>query len=139
MRGVLTALAMGILFAIGLIVSGMTAPENIKGFLDVFGAWRPQLAAVMGAGVIVTWAVYAAARKYGAPLAAPQFNWPAAASIDTPLLLGAALFGGGWALAGYCPGPALVAAGALKPEAIVFVLAMLAGGLAHRVWRRQAR
>ena len=137
MRSVIAPLAMGVLFAIGLIVSGMTNPENIKGFLDLFGgAWRPQLAAVMGVGVIVTWTVYAIARRRTAPLVALQFHWPDPTGIDAPLMVGASLFGVGWAVAGYCPGPALVAAGALKPEAVIFVLAMLAGGFAHRLWRK---
>ena len=100
MRNVIAPLAMGVLFAIGLIVSGMTNPENIKGFLDLFGgAWRPQLAAVMGVGVIVTWTVYAIARRGTAPLVASQFHWPDAARIDAPLIMGASLFGAGWAAA----------------------------------------
>ena len=136
MQSAIASLLLGVLFAIGLIVSGMTNPANIKGFLDVFGAWRPQLAAVMGVAVMVTWAVYAIARRRSVPLTAPQFHWPDATHIDAPLLIGAALFGAGWAVAGYCPGPALVATGALQPTAIVFVLAMLVGGFAHRVWRK---
>ena len=128
----LAALAMGLLFGLGLIVSGMTDPANVKGFLDVFGNWRPQLMAVLGSGVLVTSLLYALARQRRAPLLETQFQWPTATSIDKPLLLGAALFGAGWALAGYCPGPALVAVGSLKPEAVAFVLAMLAGGLAQR-------
>ena len=136
MLNLLASLAMGVLFAIGLIVSGMTEPANIKGFLDLFGHWRPQLAAVMGAAVMVTWIVYALARKRRAPFMAAQFNWPEMKQIDPPLIAGAAIFGAGWALAGYCPGPALVAAGALNPQALVFVLAMLAGGFAQRAWRK---
>ena len=132
MGAVLSALAMGLLFGAGLIISGMTDPANVKGFLDVFGAWRPQLMAVLGVGMTVTWLLYLLARRFAHPLAAPVFHWPQSTTIDKPLLMGAALFGAGWAVAGYCPGPALVAAGALNPVAIVFVLAMLAGGFAQR-------
>lgn len=132
MGAILTALAMGLLFGAGLIISGMTDPANVKGFLDVFGAWRPQLMAVLGAGMMVTWLLYVLARRFVRPLIEPVFHWPQSTTIDKPLLLGAALFGAGWAVAGYCPGPALVAAGALNPVAIVFVLAMLAGGFAQR-------
>ena len=136
MGATLTALAMGLLFGAGLIISGMTDPANVKGFLDVFGAWRPQLMAVLGAGMIVTWSLYLLARRFAHPLAEPALHWPQATIIDMPLLLGAALFGAGWAVAGYCPGPALVAAGALNPVAIVFVPAMLAGGLAQRAMEK---
>ena len=132
MGATLSALAMGLLFGAGLIISGMTNPANVKGFLDVFGAWRPQLMAVLGVGMMVTWLLYVLARRFEHPLAEPDFHWPQSTIIDKPLLLGAAVFGAGWAVAGYCPGPALVAAGALNPAAIVFVLAMLAGGFAQR-------
>ena len=132
MGATLSALAMGLLFGAGLIISGMTNPANVKGFLDVFGTWRPQLMAVLGTGMMVTWLLYVLARRFDHPLAESVFHWPQSTTIDKPLLLGAALFGAGWAVAGYCPGPALVAAGALNPVAIVFVLAMLAGGFAQR-------
>ena len=132
MGATLSALAMGLLFGAGLIISGMTNPANVKGFLDVFSAWRPQLMAVLGMGMMVTWLLYVLARRFEHPHAEPVFHWPQSTTIDKPLLLGAALFGAGWAVAGYCPGPALVAAGALNPVAIVFMLAMLAGGFAQR-------
>ncbi len=132
MSAMLSALAMGLLFGAGLIISGMTDPANVKGFLDVFGAWRPQLMAVLAVGMMATWLLYLLARRFAHPLAEPVFHWPQSTIIDKPLLLGAVLFGAGWAVAGYCPGPALVAAGALNPVAIVFVLAMLAGSFAQR-------
>ncbi|MEP7154478.1 MAG: DUF6691 family protein [Betaproteobacteria bacterium] len=132
MVAIAAALAMGLLFGVGLIISGMTDPANVKGFLDVFGQWRPQLMAVLGVGMMVTWLLYVLARRMTRTLAGTQFHWPHSTAIDKPLVLGAALFGAGWALAGYCPGPALVAAGALNPVAMVFVVAMLAGGLIQR-------
>ena len=136
MGQMISALLTGALFAVGLLVSGMTDPANVKGFLDVFGDWRPQLMAVLGAGVVVTYIVYRMARTREHPLIAPKFYWPESNQVDKPLLIGAALFGAGWALAGYCPGPALVVAGSLQPDAIVFIVAMLGGNFAYRLFRR---
>ncbi len=133
MASLISALLMGLLFGTGLLVSGMTDPANVKGFLDIGGAWRPQLMAVLGAGVVVTWAIYALARRQSKPMTAPAFDWPSATQIDQPLLAGAVLFGAGWALAGYCPGPALVALGALTPAAIAFVVAMVVGNVVYRL------
>ncbi len=136
MAAIISALLLGALFAVGLLISGMTDPANIKGFLDITGNWRLQLVAVLGAGVIVTWIVYAFARRQSRPLVESTFRWPAATHVDKPLVVGAALFGTGWALAGYCPGPALVAMGSLTPAAIVFVFSMIAGSLAHQAFAR---
>jgi len=136
MAAILSGLAMGVLFGTGLLISGMTNPANVKGFLDVFGEWRPQLMAVLGVGIMVASLIFFTARKIGHPLLEPVFHWPASTKIDRPLILGAAVFGAGWALAGFCPGPALVAAGALNPLALVFVAAMLAGGWVQRVTGR---
>ena len=136
MGATLSALAMGLLFGAGLIISGMTNPPNVKGFLDVFGTWRPQLMAVLGTGMMVTWLLYVLARRFDHPLAESVFHWPQSTTIDKPLLLGAALFGAGWAAAGYCPGPALasLAAGGEKP--MLFTLAMLAGMALFEVLER---
>ena len=123
----LFAFAIGALFSAGLLVSGMADPGNVKGFLDIAGAWRPQLLAVLGTGVVVAWLVFAFARKRGAPFAAANFQWPTRRDLDARLIGGAVLFGLGWALAGYCPGPALTALGTFSPEALVFVPAMAAG------------
>lgn len=136
MTQIISALLTGALFAAGLLVSGMTDPANVKGFLDVFGDWRPQLMAVLGAGVVVTYIVYRMARTREHPLIAPKFYWPESNQVDKPLLIGAALFGAGWTLAGYYPGPALVVAGGLQPDAIVFIVAMLGGNFAYRLFRR---
>ena len=128
------AFFIGALFGFGLLVSGMTEPGNVQGFLDLAGAWRPQLLAVLGSAVVVAGLFYAWARKRAAPLAARSFHWPARNDIDTRLIVGSALFGIGWALAGYCPGPALTALGTLSTEAWVFVPAMAAGAwLAQRL------
>jgi uncharacterized membrane protein YedE/YeeE len=87
-------------------------------------------------GMLVTAVIYRLARARRVPLVASQFHWPEVTRVDRPLVAGSILFGAGWAMGGYCPGPALVAAGALRPEALVFVLAMLAGGFAHRFWSK---
>ena len=127
MRSVMFAFGMGALFSAGLLVSGMTDPANIKGFLDVAGDWRPQLLAVLGTGVIVAGLLFALARKLGAPLTTLHFHWPTRRDLDARLIAGSVLFGAGWALAGYCPGPALTSLGSLSADALAFVPAMAAG------------
>jgi uncharacterized membrane protein YedE/YeeE len=131
------AFACGLVFGAGLLVSGMTDPRNIQDFLDVAGAWRPQLAAVMGAAVVVTATLYAIARRQARPVLAATFEWPTLKEIDARLVAGAVVFGAGWAIAGYCPGPAITSLGALGSEALVFVLAMAAGVWAARALRRE--
>ena len=126
-RALAFAAGAGLLFGAGLIVSGMTDPGNVQGFLDIAGDWRPELMGVLGTGVLVASLMFLLARKRGVPLAAPHFNWPTRRDLDLPLVGGSALFGAGWALAGYCPGPALTSLGALSPEAWLFVPAMAAG------------
>ena len=130
------ALILGFVFGVGLIVSGMVNPANVKGFLDVtgqtYGAWRPQLLAVLGAAMMVTTVIYLFAKRRTHPLIEPGFHWPHATIIDRRLILGSALFGAGWALAGYCPGPALVAVGSFSPDAVIFVVAMAAGGFLQK-------
>ena len=117
----------GAMFGLGLMISGMTDPANVQGFLDLAGPWRPQLLAVLGTAVVVAALLFAWARGRGAPLAAQTFHWPTRKDLDAPLVAGSALFGAGWALAGYCPGPALTSLGALSAQAWVFVPAMAVG------------
>lgn len=126
-RSAASALAAGLLFAVGLALAGMTSPSKVLAFLDVAGDWDPSLAFVM-AGAIVTHALSARiilARE--SPLFAARFDLPTKKKVDARLVTGAALFGVGWGLGGYCPGPALVTAAAGLPSALVFVLAMAAG------------
>jgi uncharacterized protein len=123
----------GLLFGIGLILSGMTDPGKVKGFLDVAGAWDPSLALVMGGGVVVAVFAFAAMRRRGASLFGGPMRMSDSASIDRRLLVGSLVFGVGWGLAGFCPGPAVVSAGAGYPQAIVFVLAMIAGMAVHEL------
>lgn len=121
------AFGTGLLFGLGLILAGMANPAKIQGFLDLFGLWDPSLALVMGGAVAVGLLPFAAARRMGRALFGGPIRLANKASIDPRLLAGSAVFGIGWGLAGFCPGPALVAFGMGEPKAIAFVVAMLAG------------
>ncbi len=125
--GALLALVAGLLFGAGLAFGGMTDPAVVLGFLDVAGNWNPALLFVMAGALGVTALGYRLAFRRGRPLLAGRFTLPAARPIDARLLGGAALFGVGWGLAGYCPGPALASLPALHAGTLVFVLAMVAG------------
>jgi uncharacterized protein len=140
MPGALASFLVGLLFAAGLMVSRMIDPAKVLGFLDVLGNWDPSLAIVMATAVPVAALGFAAARRRSAPVLAPEFNLPSATAIDRRLVLGSALFGVGWGLVGYCPGPALASLLLGRPEAAIFVVAMLAGMAAFALReRRQAR
>jgi hypothetical protein len=127
MKTVLSAFVCGFVFAVGLVVGGMTQPGKVIGFLDVFGAWDPSLAFVMGGAVATHAMLRPLVIRRGAPVFAARFSLPTLTAIDARLLAGAALFGVGWGIAGFCPGPAIVATGAGATRAIVFAVAMLAG------------
>jgi uncharacterized membrane protein YedE/YeeE len=133
----LLPLAYGVLFAIGLAVSGMAQPEKVVGFLDVLGSWDPSLAFVMLGAVGVYGFTHWRLAGWRRPLLAARFSLPTPARIDGRLLAGAAIFGVGWGVSGFCPGPALTALGAGAPAAWWFVPAMIAGVLVHdRIWQR---
>ena len=117
----------GLMFGAGLLISGMTQPEKVLGFLDILGAWDATLAFVMAGAVAVAAVGFALARRRGAPVFAPGHLWPARSDIDTPLVAGAVLFGVGWGLVGICPGPALVNLAGLSLPIVVFVVAMALG------------
>ncbi len=119
--------ACGILFGLGLIISGMANPAKVLGFLDISGTWDPTLAFVMAGALAVSALGYRLQKKCSKPLFAAQFAIPSRKDLDARLLGGAALFGLGWGLIGLCPGPALVALGSMTTEAGVFVLCLLAG------------
>lgn len=127
----------GLLFGAGLLISGMTDPEKVLGFLDIFGAWDATLAFVMAGAVAVTAAGFALARRRGMPLLATSLRWPTRHDIDAPLVGGAVLFGIGWGLVGLCPGPALVNLAGLSLPVIVFVVAMGLGMIGHDLWRQR--
>ena len=130
MRGFL-ALASGLIFGLGLIAGGMTDPGKVKGFLDVFGNWDPSLALVMGGAIAVGVFAFAAAARRKLSWTGDPIDLPRSTVIDTRLLLGGALFGAGWGIAGFCPGPALVALGSGLPAAGLFMGAMLVGMVIH--------
>jgi len=121
----------GLLFGLGLLLSGMTDPGKVIGFLDVAGAWDPSLALVMGGAVIVGLFAFAVARKRTTSFLGDAMHLPNRQDIDRRLLVGALVFGAGWGLAGFCPGPAVVAMGAGVWQAAVLTAAMLAGMAVH--------
>ena len=128
----------GLVFGAGLLISGMTQPEKVLGFLDIFGAWDATLAFVMAGALAVTSVGYALARRRGAPVLTAPTLWPTRSDIDAPLAGGAVLFGIGWGLVGLCPGPALVNLAGLSLPVIVFVVAMAAGMFAQNAWQQRA-
>ena len=128
----LAAFVAGVLFAIGLVLGGMTRPENVVGFLDFFGNWKPALAFVMAGAVGVYAALFPLVLKRRFPLFAPAFDLPNASRFDARLFIGASAFGVGWGLGGFCPGPAFVVFGAGAQEAAIFVAAMAAGVVLHQ-------
>ena len=131
MRRIMAALLLGALVGGGLAVSGMTQPEKGIGFLDVAGDWDPSLAFVMGGAIMVNVAFVLWRKRLSAPLFGGEFRIPAPGAIDAPLLIGASLFGIGWGMTGFCPGPALTALGAGDSRTFLFVAAMLAGMAVH--------
>jgi uncharacterized protein len=127
----LLALLSGLVFGVGLIAGGMTEPSKVKGFLDVFGGWDPSLALVMGGAIAVGVFAFAAAKRRTVSWTGEHMELPTRTAIDRRLIVGGILFGAGWGIAGFCPGPALVAMGAGDSAAWIFVIAMLAGMWLH--------
>lgn len=130
---VVTSLLAGLVFGLGLIVSGMANPAKVLGFLDLGGAWDPSLALVMAGAIAVGLGAFALAKKRSVSLLGAPMRLPTAGAVDRRLMIGSSLFGIGWGVAGFCPGPALVALGMGEGKAVVFVLAMLAGMLVFQV------
>ncbi|HCB42208.1 MAG: hypothetical protein CMK97_18455 [Pseudomonas sp.] len=126
MRGVF-ALLSGLLFGFGLLISGMANPAKVLGFLDLAGAWDPSLALVMAGAIAVAFLPMQWVQRRGITLRGEQAQLPTSRQIDRRLVIGSLLFGAGWGVAGFCPGPALVAASALIPQALLMVAAMLLG------------
>lgn len=124
---IISSFAAGLIFGLGLVVSAMINPAKVQNFLDITGAWDPSLALVMGAALIVTAVGYRVLRAMNHPLFEAKFHWPTASDIDPRLLGGAALFGAGWGLAGFCPGPAISASALGSGPVYIFLAAMLAG------------
>jgi hypothetical protein len=135
-RNILPPLVSGTLFGAGLVIGGMTDPQRVRGFLDLFGRWDPTLAFVMGGALVVmviAWRVRVRMRK---PLFGTAFSLPDRTDLDVRLIAGSALFGIGWGLAGLCPGPALANVSLALPQVLPFIAAMLAGMGAHRLLQR---
>ena len=127
----------GLIFGAGLMISGMTQPAKVLGFLDILGRWDPTLAFVMAGALAISSLGYALARRQRQPIIAAQQFWPTRTDIDRPLVVGSVLFGIGWGLAGLCPGPALENLASLSPRVIVFVIAMIAGMSVLDLWQRR--
>lgn len=134
----LTAFLSGLVFGLGLLLSGMADPAKVLGFLDLAGSWDPSLAFVMGGAIAVAAPAFALARRRSHGLLGTAMQLPQATHIDRRLVLGSLVFGAGWGLAGFCPGPALVSAAAGYREAWLFVAAMVAG-MALFSWLESAR
>lgn len=128
----------GLLFGIGLALSEMTDPGRVTGFLDVAGRWDPTLLFVMGGALAVTLPAFHFVQKLPGPLFAEKFQLPTKKELEWPLIAGAALFGAGWGIAGFCPGPALAALVTGMPEVLLFIAAMVAGQLLATALERRA-
>jgi uncharacterized membrane protein YedE/YeeE len=131
-----TEFAVGLIFGMGLMLSGMTDPGKVIGFLDLFGSWDPSLALVMGGAILVGFFAFAIAKKRTTTFLGGVLRFPTNMDIDKKLVVGSLLFGAGWGLAGFCPGPALVSMADGQPKALVFVLAMLVGMLGFELMDR---
>lgn len=130
----LASFGSGLIFAVGLIIGGMTQPSKVVGFLDFAGKWDPSLAFVMGGAVLAYSVLYRLIVKKRRPLCEPKFHLPTRTDLDWRLIVGGGLFGVGWGLAGYCPGPGLTAAASLSSPALIFVAAMIGGMLLYSVF-----
>ncbi|MFC0807380.1 DUF6691 family protein [Ensifer sp. P24N7] len=132
------ALGSGIVFGVGLSLSGMLNPAKVQGFLDVFGAWDPSLAFVLGGAVVVAFIGVQVMKRMRHPAFDDSFHIPTNRQIDAPLIIGSALFGLGWGIGGFCPGPAIASLSIGLPQTMLFVIAMLVGMTFHdRIWSRR--
>ena len=133
---IIAPLICGLIFGLGLLISGMVQPTKVLGFLDIFGAWDPSLAVVMAAALAVSVPGFRLAGRNARPWFAGQYFRPGQSGIDRPLVAGAALFGIGWGLVGLCPGPALESLATFSPGILVFVGAMAVGMILHEFWSK---
>lgn len=133
----ITALLSGLVFGLGLLLSGMGNPAKVQNFLDFSGQWDPSLALVMGGAIAIGLLAFTWAKTRSKALLGDLMQLPASQSIDKRLITGSAMFGVGWGLAGFCPGPALMNLATLQPEIWLFVAAMLVGMLAQHIWAAQ--
>ena len=129
------SLISGLIFGLGLMAGGMTDPSKVKGFLDLFGRWDPSLALVMAGGIGVGYFAFKSVRNKAVCWTGAPFETPEAQQVDRSLIIGGILFGAGWGVAGFCPGPAVVALGSGSLQAAVFVAAMVLGMAVHDRWK----
>jgi uncharacterized membrane protein YedE/YeeE len=134
MRNLLPGIIVGLLFGAGLALSDMINPARVLAFLDIFGRWDPTLAFVMGGALVPSVAGYWLSRRMRRPLFEKEFRIPPNRVVEPQLLAGAAIFGAGWGLVGFCPGPAIAALGFGLWQPWLFVLAMIAGMVIHRLY-----
>ncbi|MDB5526504.1 MAG: protein of unknown function YeeE/YedE [Rhizobium sp.] len=135
---ILSALASGLVFGFGLSLSGMVDPVRVQGFLDIFGAWDPSLAFVLGGAVVVAMGGFAVMRRIKKPAFDKAFHLPSTDVIDRRLVIGSAIFGIGWGLGGFCPGPAMAALSLGSFKVAIFVIAMVMGMVVHDRMARRA-
>ena len=133
----IAALLCGLVFGLGLILSGMGNPAKVQNFLDFFGRWDPSLGFVMGGAIAVGLIAFTWAKRRKTALLGEPMQLPTAVKIDTRLLLGSAMFGIGWGLAGFCPGPALMNLFTMHKEVVIFVVSMVVGMLLQQTWARK--
>jgi hypothetical protein len=126
-KALVSAYALGLLFGGGFVLAGMTQPAKVVNFLDFFGHWDPSLAFVMGGALMVFGLLHRLVVRRRGPIYAAKFSLPTRRDFDAQLVIGAALFGIGWGLGGFCPGPALTSFGSMMPQAAIFTVAMFAG------------
>ena len=136
MKTIVSSFVVGLIFALGLGISGMTQPQKIISFLDIFGNWDPSLAFVMAGALAVHFVFFRVILKRKSPLFAETFQIPSNTKIDKNLLLGSALFGIGWGLAGFCPAPAITALASFSEVPMLFVAAMICGMLLFRFYEK---
>ena len=133
MKNNLSAGVVGLIFALGLGISGMTQPQKVVGFLDVFGNWDPTLMFVMIGSIAVHFISYRLIKKRDSPLFSTQWHLPTKTQITPSLVVGSIVFGLGWGLAGYCPGPALVSLGSFQTRPFIFIIGLLGGMLIFKM------
>ena len=135
---IISALLIGLIFGLGILISGVANPAKVLNFFDVAGSWDPSLAFVMGGALLVTAIGYGLVFRWKQPLLAARFNVPATARIETSLIAGSAIFGIGWGLSGFCPGGLIPILGIGRAEPLIFLLGLVVGLTATRLYRAWA-